>query len=124
MILVDTSVWVEHLRRGDADLQARLEAGDVLGHPFVVGELALGNLADRAPLLRDLDRLPQAVVASPVEVRLVIEAEPLHGLGLGYVDACLLASTMLTPDARLWTQDRRLAAAATRMGRAWAQAPP
>jgi predicted nucleic acid-binding protein len=117
MILVDTSVWIEHLRGGDPDLQARLQAGEVLGHPFVVGELALGGLANRAALLRDLDRLPQAVLATPEEVRIVIETEPLHGLGLGYVDACLLASTLLTPDGRLWTRDRRLAEAATRLGR-------
>jgi hypothetical protein len=67
--------------------------------------------------LRDLDRLPQAVVATPQEVRRLIETEPLHGLGLGYGDAGLLASALLTPDARLWTRDRRLAEAATRLGR-------
>jgi len=116
VILVDTSVWVDHLRRGDPALQARLEAGEVLGHPFVTGELALGNLADREALLREFDRLPQALVAAPAEVRALIAAERLQGLGLGYIDAALLAAARLTPDARLWTRDRRLAAAAARLG--------
>ena len=118
MILVDTSVWVEHLRRSDAELRAQLQAGQVLGHPFVAGELATGNLADRAALLRDLDQLPQAVVATAGEVRRTIEVHRLHGLGLGYVDAALIASTLLTPDARLSTRDRRLAQVAKRLGRA------
>ena len=116
MILVDTSVWVDHLRRGDPALQARLEAGEVLGHPFVAGELALGNLADRETLLRDLDRLPQALVATTAEVRALVAGERLCGRGLGYIDATLLASARLTPDARLWTRDRRLADAAARLG--------
>lgn len=116
MVLVDTSVWVAHLRVGEPNLAALLNAGQVLSHPFVIGELAMGNLRDRASLLADLGRLPRAEVATDDEVRALIESEALHGLGIGYVDAHLLASTRLTRDARVWTQDRRLAEIAIRMG--------
>lgn len=116
MILVDTSVWVDHLRTGDAELAARLEAGEVLAHPFVIGELALGNLRDRRQVLGALADLPQAAVAADAEVLALIERRPLHGLGIGYVDACLLASALLTPDAQIWTRDARLRDAATRLG--------
>lgn len=116
MILVDTSVWVEHLRRGLPDLAARLDAGEVLGHPLVLGELAMGNLRRRETILTDLRNLPQAVVAQDDEVMGFIAREALHGLGIGYVDACLLAAVRLTPDARLWTRDRRLAEVAARLG--------
>lgn len=109
MILVDTSVWVLHLRQGAAELAGRLEAGLVLGHPLVTGELAMGNLRDRAIVLSALASLPQTVVATHDEVMAFIEREALHGRGVGYVDACLLAATRLTPNARLWTLDRRLA---------------
>ncbi|MDP3746457.1 MAG: type II toxin-antitoxin system VapC family toxin [Phenylobacterium sp.] len=119
MILVDTSVWVDHLRSGDPDLAGRLETGEVLSHPFVIGELALGNLAQRATVLEALRNLPQATPASDDEVLGFIEAEALHGLGVGYVDAHLLASARLTRDARLWTRDRRLQEIAARLGVAW-----
>lgn len=116
MILVDTSVWVAHLRAGEPDLAARLEAGEVLSHPFVIGELAMGNLRDRAGLLAPLRNLPAAEIATDAEVQAFIDREALHGLGIGYVDAHLLASVRLTPDARLWTLDRRLAEVAARLG--------
>jgi predicted nucleic acid-binding protein len=116
VILVDTSVWVEHLRRGDPDLAARLDAGEVLGHPLVVGELAMGNLGQRDLILAMLGNLPQALVATHDEVMGLVAREALHGLGIGYVDACLLASVRLSPDARLWTRDRRLSEVAARMG--------
>ena len=116
MILVDTSVWIEHLRRGEPDLVRRLNAREVLGHPWVIGELATGNLHDRAAWLTDLKNLPRAVVATDTEVLSLIEHEALYGLGIGYVDICLLAATRLTPTARLWTRDRRLADVAARMG--------
>jgi len=116
VILVDTSVWVDHLRGGDAELAARLEAGEVLGHPFVLGELALGNLRQRRLILDALANLPQATVASDPEVLALIDRQPLHGLGIGYVDAHLLAAARLTPDGRLWTRDARLQAAAARLG--------
>jgi predicted nucleic acid-binding protein len=115
MILVDTSVWVAHLRAGEPDLAARLEAGEVLSHPFVIGELAMGNLRDRAGLLAALRNLPAAEVATDAEVQAFIDREALHGLGIGYVDAHLLASVRLTRDARLWTLDRRLAEVAMRL---------
>jgi predicted nucleic acid-binding protein len=116
VILVDTSVWVEHLRRGEAILAARLDAGEVLNHPFVIGELALGNLHQRDIVLESLRNLPQAVLASDDEVHDLIEREALHGLGIGYVDAHLLASARLSREARLWTHDRRLNDVAQRLG--------
>ena len=116
MILVDTSVWIEHFRRGEPALVAELTAGRVIVHPFVLGELAMGGLDPRGDILRDLARLPAAVVARHEEVMALVEAEPLYGLGIGYVDAHLLASARLTADARLWTRDRRLAEVAGRMG--------
>lgn len=84
-------------------------------HPMVIGELAMGNLGSREALLRELARLPPSVVASSEEVLTLISRESLHGLGLGYVDAALLASVRLTPDATLRTRDRRLQAAADRL---------
>ena len=116
MILVDTSVWVAHLRAGEPDLIAHLDAGDVLGHPLVLGEIAMGNLRDRADLLAALRNLPPAEVATDGEVLAFIEREALHGLGIGYVGAHLLAAARLTPDTWLWTFDRRLAEVAERMG--------
>ena len=116
MILADASVWIEHLRSGRGRLAALLENGAVLGHPSVTGELALGNLRDRHEVLRLLGRLPQATVATDDEVLRVIDDEVLHGAGIGYVDAQLLAASRLTPDARLWTGDRRLSSVAARVG--------
>jgi predicted nucleic acid-binding protein len=115
LILVDTSVWIDHLRHGDAILAGLLERSQVLGHPFVVGELAMGNLRQRTMILHDLGGLPQAVVAHDPEVLDFIERESLFGTGLGYVDAHLLASVRLTAGALLFTRDERLLAAARRM---------
>jgi len=116
VILADTSIWVEHLRTGHATLSQLLEDGRVLGHPWVTGELALGNLSRRPEVIRLLESLPQATVASSHEVMRLIERGPLYGLGIGYVDAQLLASTQLTAPATIWTADRRLAAAAAQLG--------
>jgi predicted nucleic acid-binding protein len=116
VILVDTSVWVEHLRVGEAMLAALLEAGQVLVHPFVIGELALGSLRQRAPVLALLQDMPAAVVATDREVMQFIERYSLAGQGIGYVDAHLLASVRLTAGSSIWTLDRRLAAVATRQG--------
>lgn len=116
MILVDSSVWVSHLRVGLADLVERLTAGEVLGHPMVTGELALGNLAQRALVLNSLRDLPQASAATDEEVLTFIERHSLFGIGIGYVDAHLLASARLSPDTRLWTLDRRLSEAEDRLG--------
>lgn len=116
MILADTSIWIEHLRSGSSRLAHHLNAGEVLHHPMVVGELAMGNLSGRGSLLAHLEALPAAIVAAHGEVRRFIEDERLYGLGIGFVDAHLLASVRLTPSARLLTHDRRLQAAAVRLG--------
>ena len=115
MILVDTSVWVDHLRRRDPVLSDALENGEVAVHPFVIGELACGTLPDRAALFRLLEELPAAPLAAQPERR------RLMGKGLGYVDAHLLASTLLAaPESmRLWTRDLALEAAANSLGIAY-----
>ena len=109
MILVDTSVWVEHLRRGLPRLATLLQEGEVLIHPQVIGELACCHLRNRHQVLELLQGLPTAPVASDAEVLLLIEGDRLMGRGIGYIDAHLLASARLS-HCRLWTQDRRLAA--------------
>lgn len=116
MILVDTSVWIDHLRTGDPKLVELLQDGQVLTHPWVIGELALGRLSRRGEVLALLHNLPQATVATDVEVLTLIDNQQLFGLGVGYVDAHLLAATMLSTNARLWTRDKRLAAAAHQHG--------
>lgn len=115
MILVDTSVWVDHLRNGDPQLANHLEGGRVFTHPFVIGELALGSLRQREPVLGTMRALPLALVATDDEVQMFIERQPLYNLGIGYVDAHLLASVRLTPGLRLWTRDRRLHTAALQL---------
>jgi len=115
VILVDTSVWVDHLRSGERALVNLLDHGLVLAHPWVTGELALGHLSQRQEILGLLTALPSAEIATDAEVLALIEAEQLYGLGIGYVDAQLLAATRLTADARLWTADKRLAVVARRL---------
>ena len=114
MILVDSSVWVDHLRDSDPALARLLTAGQVLAHPFVVGELALGSLRQREMVLGALLGLPQAIVAGQAEVLDFIDRHALAGIGIGYVDAHLLASARLSI-ATLWTRDKRLHAAAQRL---------
>ena len=116
MILVDTSIWVHHLRGGDERLAALLDGGEVLAHPFVIGELALGNLRQRNVFLSDLLRLPQADVASDEQVLRLIDRENLYGHGIGYVDAHLLAAARLTAETKLWTRDRTLNTVAVQLG--------
>ncbi len=111
MILVDTSVWVDHLRRGNRELKALLLESKVLGHPFVAGELACGSLKNRQELLTLMNSLPQAEVTESHEVLRMIEDAKLPGRGIGWVDAHLLASTLLSRSL-LWTLDRQLAAMA------------
>jgi predicted nucleic acid-binding protein len=120
LILVDTSVWVDHLRRGDAQLAGLLDRGVVIAHPFVVGEIACGSLGDRGSVLELIQDLPSAVVADDHEVLAFIERHGLHGKGIGYVDVHLLASVALTEGAQLWTRDKRLGAAAKEQECAWA----
>ncbi len=120
MILVDTSIWVDHLRRGDAQLVGLLEQAKVLLHPFVLGEIACGSLADRVPLLDLLQDLPAAPVAEQEELLEFIECHALHGKGVGYVDVHLLAAVALSGGggggAKLWTRDKRLGVAAQALG--------
>jgi hypothetical protein len=108
VILVDTSVWIDHFRRGNAALVAALEREDVLTHPFVIGELACGTLKKRSEVLDLLAALPPAVSATDEETLQFIERHRLMGKGIGYVDVHLLASVALTEGARLWTLDKRL----------------
>lgn len=119
MILVDTSIWIDHLRRRDERLSVMLEQGRALVHPFVKGELALGNLHNRDTILRALHNLPTAPVATEDEMPTFIEQHALHGIGIGYIDAHLLASTLLMPGATLWTRDKRLSEVAARLGLSW-----
>lgn len=116
MILVDTSVWIDHLRRGDPELARLLDAGRVLAHPFVIGELALGSLRNRKTVLGALQDLPQACTATDAEVMNFIDRDELYGLGIGYIDAHLLAATRLSPGTLLWTRDKRLLIACGRLG--------
>jgi predicted nucleic acid-binding protein len=115
VILVDTSIWVDHLRLGDGVLVALLNSGSVLGHPWIVGEVALGNLAHRDEVIGLLLGLPQATLATDSEMLTLIQKESLSGTGIGYVDAQLLAATRLSSDARLWTRDKRLSAVTDRL---------
>jgi len=115
MILVDTSIWIDHLRTRDEQLTQLLEAGQVLAHPFVTGELALGNLRNRDAVLGALQNMPQAAVATEPEVLRFIGEKGLFGLGIGYIDAHLLAAVLLTPGSLLWTRDKRLLAASARL---------
>jgi predicted nucleic acid-binding protein len=116
VILVDTSVWVDHLRAADKALAALLDAGMVLAHPFVIGELALGSLRQREMVLQALAGLPHASVATDAEVLHFIERYALSGRGIGYIDAHLLAAVKLTAGAELWTNDKRLHGVAVQLG--------
>jgi hypothetical protein len=116
VILVDTSVWVDHLRSSDSRLSTLLQAGDVLAHPFVTGEIALGSLKQRQMVLAALANLPQALVANDSEVLHFIDRNNLAGLGIGYIDAHLLASARLEAGTKIFTRDKRLQAAAVRLG--------
>lgn len=116
MILVDTSVWIDHLRTG-SDLLARLlNAGRVLTHPFVIGELALGEMRQRETVLDALSNLPRAELATDVEVLNLIIGQAVFGRGIGYVDVHLVASVRLTAGAALWTRDKRLQSVAEELG--------
>jgi predicted nucleic acid-binding protein len=122
LILVDTSVWIDHLRRSDAGLIRMLLSGQVLTHPLVVGEIAMGSLRQRDLILKQMQALPQSVVARDAEVLELVKLEKLHGLGIGFVDAHLLAAVRLTAGSRLWTRDKRLVVVAQRMGLAFTAA--
>jgi len=122
VILVDTSVWVDHLRKDDPGLRMLLDGGRVLLHPFVIGELAMGNLKRRDLIVKALRKLPEALVAREEEVLQFVGARRLFGLGIGYIDAHLLTSVQLTPGISLWTRDRRMFEVASKLGLAVAKA--
>jgi predicted nucleic acid-binding protein len=121
VILVDTSVWVDHLRARNDALTALLNAGRVLAHSFVIGEIALGNLRQREIILAALSAQPLAASATDAEVLHFIDRYALHGRGIGYVDVHLLAATQLTAGTMLWTKDKRLHATAAQLGLAMAR---
>ncbi len=115
MILIDTSVWVDHLRSGDRTLAQLLNSREVLAHPFVIGELALGNLRQRQLIRETLGDLPQIIVASDQEVLHFIGRQRLFESGIGYVDTHLLAAAQLNTGTTLWTRDKRLHVVANRL---------
>jgi len=116
LILADTSVWIDHLRSGNRELRTHLNQGQLVIHPFIIAELALGSLRERAKTLALLDLLPQVRMARLSEVRLMIEARRLHSLGIGLTDAHLIASVFLNSPTLLWTKDKRLRIVAERLG--------
>ena len=115
MILADTSVWIDHFRAGQTGLESLLNQGQVMVHPFVMGELACGNLANREEVLGLLDDLPESPLASQDEVLYFIEQHALMGRGIGWIDAHLLAATAIAATARLWTRDKALQRVATQL---------
>jgi predicted nucleic acid-binding protein len=119
MIVADTSVWVDHLRAGDPLLASLLDAGRILGHPWVMAEIALGSLRNRETVLSLLDGLPQAPAASVDEVRHMIEERALFSRGIGLIDVGLIASCLLFSGSSLWTRDKKLAAVARELGMAF-----
>ncbi|MDH4412948.1 MAG: PIN domain-containing protein [Rhizobium sp.] len=119
-ILIDTSIWIDHLRRSDTRLEALLRRKQAFAHPFVIGEIALGPMRDYDFVIQSFLKLPQAAVAPEGEVLSLIRQNGLMGSGIGYVDAHLLASATLAPGMSLWTRDRRLHAAADRLSLAYA----
>ena len=116
MILADTSIWIDHLRSGNKQLRTLLDQGQIVIHPFIIAEIALGSLRERAKTLVLLDLLPQVRVARLSEVRLLIEARRLYSLGVGLTDAHLIASAFINSPALLWTRDKRLRKAAEGLG--------
>ena len=116
MILVDTSVWVGHLRAHDHELERLIDADAVCAHPYVIGEMALGQLRQREIVLKALKALPQVTVAADAEVFRFLSRHALFGRGIGYVDVCLLAAASVTPNTWLWTNDKKLGAVASDLG--------
>jgi predicted nucleic acid-binding protein len=116
VILVDSSIWIDFFRGGNPEMAKQLVDEQIVMHPFVVAELALGSLQDRPKTLADLDRLPQVEVAYLDEVRSMIEIHSLYSKGIGLVDAHLIASCLMTPGTFLWTRDIRLARVAVTLG--------
>jgi predicted nucleic acid-binding protein len=116
MTLVDSSIWIDHLRAPNGILTALVERRDVLIHPFVIGEIALGSIRSRTSVLGVLAKLPAIPLATHADVMRLIESRRLFGRGVGYVDAHLLSAALLRRDTVLWTRDRRLDAASEELG--------
>lgn len=116
MILADTSVWIDHFRSANKELQEALLNRRIVIHPWITAELALGSLRDRTRTLATLDDLPQLRVAQMSELRLMIEADRLYSLGIGLTDTQLIASVLISPPTLLWTRDRRLRQVAEDLG--------
>ena len=116
MILADTSVWIDHFRSGNRELQNALNQGRIVIHPYVIAELALGSLRERTKTLAMLDLLPRARVARLSELRIMIEARGLYNLGIGLTDAHLIASVFIDAPTLLWTRDMRLRKVADKLG--------
>ncbi|MES2445401.1 MAG: type II toxin-antitoxin system VapC family toxin [Pseudomonadota bacterium] len=116
MILADSAIWIDHLRAPNLIFAEALQRQRILCHPLVIGEVAMGSLKDRAAILRSLSKLDQADVARNEEVLRLVEERRLFSRGLGFIDAHLLASALLTPSCKLWTRDRRLEKAAAELG--------
>ncbi len=118
-VLVDSSIWIDHINNGDAELANQLKRRRVALHPMIIGEVALGSIANRQVVLDELKILPQVQPASHAEVMAMIEWLALFNCGIGYVDAHLLAATRQMSEGRLWTRDKRLHAQAERLGVAY-----
>jgi predicted nucleic acid-binding protein len=116
VILVDTSIWIDHFRHGDAELRKIIEDDRLLCHPVVIGELALGSLRDRDAVVAFLAAQPEALIASHNEVMSLIDRHSIFGMGIGYTDAHLLASALIDRRSILWTRDKDLAVAAQKAG--------
>lgn len=116
MILIDTSVWIDHIRKADPLLVQLLDNGLVLAHQLVIGELAVGQFKHRDEILEQMLEMPQGMMAETFEVLTFIKKNALAGIGIGFIDAHLLASARLTQSTKLWTKDKRLLAASIRLG--------
>jgi predicted nucleic acid-binding protein len=115
LVLLDSSIWIDHLREPDTLLSALLQRAELLMHPLVLGEIAMGNMKGRASRMEFLSSLPPADIAENADVVELVHQQHLYGTGLGFVDAHLLASARLMPQTFLWTRDKRLLAAARRL---------
>lgn len=116
MVLVDTSVWIDHLRSREPELASLEDGRQIVIHPMVIGELACGNLPNRYDVLEHLEGLPQVAVATDDEVLFFIEHHQLMGIGISYIDAHLLTSSVLHGETQLWTRDRRMMTVADELG--------
>jgi hypothetical protein len=116
LILADTSIWIDHLRSGNKEMRRHLDQGQIVIHPFIIAELALGSLKERTKTLALLDLLPQVRMAQSSELRLMIEARRLYNLGIGLTDAHLIASVLIDAPTLLWTRDKRLRKVAEGLG--------